>query len=533
MPEHGIELVELLDALEQPLGRGELGRLAEPRLALLTPLPLGAHQLDLNHQVLALGKELVERRVERADRHRIAVHRLEQALEVGALERQQLGERAAIGGERPGHLLLERGQLAPDRAGTGRIGGFQLGALALELVLAALGLGGGEDHRHHVGQAALLEEHVLGAAEPDPLGAERPGLGGIARDVRVRAHLEAADGVGPFHEDGELAPHLRGQRRRLAEHHLSGRAVERDPVTLLHRGVAGSEAMGPLVELKLRGAAHARLPHAARHDGGVAREPTRGGEDPLRRVHAVNVVGGGLLAHQDDLLLAPARGGRVGVEHHAPDRRSRRGREPGGDYPELGAGIEPRVEELIEGRGLHAHHRLLAGDEALVHHVHRYADGRLGGALAGAGLEQVERALLDRELEVLDVAVVPLEPGGDVAKLAVRVGHLGGQLVDRPRRAHARHHVLALRVGQELAVEDPLAGGRVARESHARPRGRPQVSEHHGLDVDGSAEIVGDLVLPPVVLGALVVPRLEHRVAGQRELLERVLRELLAGPPTH
>ena len=45
-----------------------------------------------------------------------------------------------------------------------------------------------------------------------------------------------------------------------------------------------------------------------------------------------------------------------------------------------------------------------------LHHVDRDLDRRLRGALAGAGLEQEERALLDRELEVLDVAVVLLEP---------------------------------------------------------------------------------------------------------------------------
>ena len=46
-------------------------------------------------QLVAVGQELVQRRVEQADRHRQLVHRLEQALEVGLLERQQLIERGA------------------------------------------------------------------------------------------------------------------------------------------------------------------------------------------------------------------------------------------------------------------------------------------------------------------------------------------------------------------------------------------------------------------------------------------------------
>ena len=45
---------------------------------------------DLDHQLFALRQELVERRIDRANRHRLAVHRLEHAVEVVPLQRQQL-----------------------------------------------------------------------------------------------------------------------------------------------------------------------------------------------------------------------------------------------------------------------------------------------------------------------------------------------------------------------------------------------------------------------------------------------------------
>ena len=45
----------------------------------------------------------------------------------------------------------------------------------------------------------------------------------------------------------------------------------------------------------------------------------------------------------------------------------------------------------------------------LVHHVHRDLDGGLAGALAVAGLQHVELAFLDGELEVLHVAIVLLQ----------------------------------------------------------------------------------------------------------------------------
>ena len=97
----------------------------------------------------------MQRRVEQADGDGQPVHRLEDALEVGAL---QLGQ------------LLERGAL-------------------LRVV-------GGEDEPLHDRQA-VAEEHVLGAAQPDALGAEPARDQRVLRLVGVRAHLEHPQLVGP------------------------------------------------------------------------------------------------------------------------------------------------------------------------------------------------------------------------------------------------------------------------------------------------------------------------------------------------
>ena len=48
--------------------------------------------------------------------------------------------------------------------------------------------------------AALAEEHVLGAAQPDALGAEAAGPGGVLGGVGVGAHLQAARAVGVLHQ---------------------------------------------------------------------------------------------------------------------------------------------------------------------------------------------------------------------------------------------------------------------------------------------------------------------------------------------
>ena len=83
-----------------------------------------------------------------------------------------------------------------------------------------------------------------------------------------------------------------------------------------------------------------------------------------------------------------------------------------------------------------------------------------GRPLARARLQEIELALLDGELDVLHVLVMALEAAGDGQQLVVDRGHPALEVVDVLRGADARHHVLALGVGQELGVEVPLAGAR-------------------------------------------------------------------------
>ena len=110
-----------------------------------------------HHQVFALRQELVQRRIDRPDRDRLAVHLLEHAVEVGALQRQQLFQR------RPAILLVV-----------------------------------GQDHLLDDGNAAFAEEHVLGAAQADAARAEVVGdrrLIGLSAFARMprRRYLSAQD----------------------------------------------------------------------------------------------------------------------------------------------------------------------------------------------------------------------------------------------------------------------------------------------------------------------------------------------------
>ena len=167
--------------------------------------------------------------------------------------------------------------------------------------------------------------------------------------------------------------------------------------------------------------------------------------------------------------------------------------------PARAAGIELVAQELVDVGRLDAAERLFLRDEPLVDEVGGDLDGRRRGPLRAARLEHVQLAALDRELEVLDVAVVLLELLADAHELAVDLGHLGLHLADLRRGPDAGHDVLALGVRQVLAEQDLLAGVRVAGERDARPRVVAHVAEDHGHDVDRRAQVVGDLLVVPVV----------------------------------
>ena len=258
---------------------------------------------------------------------------------------------------------------------------------------------------------------------------------------------------------------------------------------------------------------------------------TTAGEDALGGLHALDVLGGRLEAHQDDLLAAALPLLRVGGrEHDAAARGARRGREAAPDG--LGAlerhGVELRVEERVEVAGVDHEDGLLLGAHSLVHEVAGDLERGARRALAVARLEHVELLVLDRELHVLHVAVVLLERRADLLELLERLGHHLGHLRDRHRRADAGDDVLALGVHEELAHELLLAARRVAREGDARAGLVVEVAERHHLHVHGGAPAVGDVVVAAVDVRARVVPAAEHGLDGRDELFLRIVGEFLA-----
>jgi hypothetical protein len=193
-----------------------------------------------------------------------------------------------------------------------------------------------------------------------------------------------------------------------------------------------------------------------------------GRQDPRRVNEPVDVVRRRLPADEDDLLAGPAALlGRVRVEDDLPAGRARRCVQALRRNLPVGGRVEHRVQELVELLRVDPCNRLLAGDQFLLDHVDRRLHRRRRRPFRRPRLQEVQVTVLHRELDVLHVAVVLLEPVHGREQLLERLWQPLFHVRQRLRRADARDDVLALRVGQELAVQSLLAGRGIARERDA------------------------------------------------------------------
>ena len=465
-------------------------RLMQLRDAALDLLEAEAHLLrELGLLLLVVRHELVERRVKQAHGDGQAVHRGEDADEVGALERQQLRER----------LLARLGRLA-------------------------------EDHLADRSRALAAEEHVLGAAEADADRAELARAPRVLGAVGVRADLHVRVLLRPIHHLRELARDLLGHRRLDgADHDLARRAVDRQHIVAAEGAALHMELAGLVIDRELARADDAALAPTDRDDGRVAGLAAGRGEDADRAVHAGDILWARFLADEQHLLaLVGALDGLCRGERELAGRSA--GRRADAARDGLGALLvirrEERQQELREVTGGNALDRGLLVDQLLLHHLNRDADGGLRGALASAGLQHEELSVLDGELDVLHVLVVLLELRAHLHEMRVRLREARLHHGDRLGRADARDDILALRVHEELAVEDILAGRVVARERDARARGLAHVSVGHRLDIDRGAVEAPDLLDAAVLDRAVAVPRAEHGLDRVLELQQRILREI-------
>ena len=282
------------------------------------------------------------------------------------------------------------------------------------------------------------------------------------------------------------------------------------------------------VNVEALDAADAGRTHTASDNGGMARLAAMARQDTLGGDHSLKVVGVGLPADQNDLMaLGRTRDGVIAREHDLAHGGTGAGVKAACERLVLLGGVELRVQELVELRGIDAAHGLLTGDEALLDHLDSDAQSGGCGTLAHTGLEHPELTLLDGELDVAHVAVVILKRQEDTLKLfTCGLEARGGLEVGNGLGvADAGNDVLALGVDQKVTVELLGAVGRITRKGDARRRGLALVAKGHSLDVDGGAKVVGNAVLLAVDAGALVHPAAKDGLNGKAQLKLRIVRE--------
>ena len=253
----------------------------------------------------------------------------------------------------------------------------------------------------------------------------------------------------------------------------------------------------------------------------------------------MHVFGAGLVTDQDDLFASLVGiDGIIGGEVDAAHSGARRCRKALGQHLALAG--ELGVQHLVEVFGGDAHERLVLGDlptrRALARalgHLDCHAQRSSAGALTHAGLQHPELALIDGELGVAHVLVVPLEPVEDGEQFFVNDREVLGHRIEVFGVADTGNHVFALGVDEEVAVRLVVAGSCVTGEAHAGAAVVVAVAEHHHLHVHRGAQFVADLLAHAVSDGARTVPALEHGFDRAAQLRRGVLREGLLGDLLH
>ena len=383
MSEHRIELMECLNTRRDFLN-GD------------------AHLLrELSLRLRLMRHEFVERRIEETDRCRQTVEGLEDAGEVFALIRQQLGEC-----------------------------GFPVSQVV------------GENHLTNGVDAVSFEEHVLRAGQADALRTERDGVFGLLGIVGVGPNLHAGGFRAPVHQLLETLEFLRRSGRIVTMQHAGddfGRsgfeftgvndaagAINGEEVALLESLAADGYGLLIIVDLQGSGSADADLAHLAGNECGVGRHPTASGQDAVRSDHAAKIFRTGLVADEKNLLASLFGDDcTIRIEVDLAGGSTWTSRKAGGDGLCLLhiREVEDGSEKLVELVGRIAHHGGLPVDELFLDHVHGELERGGSSALAVASLQHEQLAFLNGELNVLHILEVLFKSLTNLHQFGIRLRH--------------------------------------------------------------------------------------------------------------
>ena len=254
---------------------------------------------------------------------------------------------------------------------------------------------------------------------------------------------------------------------------------------------------------------------AAGDDGGVAGQAAAAGEHAGRLRHAG--TSSGEVSARTRSTARPVGGQPDGVGGGGDDlagRQAGEAGEPAGEGGEVAGAARRdrrRVGEVAAAPARTACSRVSgkSGSSAMSTAMRSAACGL---RLPGAHLQHPERALLDGELDVAHVGVVPLEGVGVPPRSAATAGARSsstaiGSVWWVPATTSSPW---APNITSPKRRGAPVDGLRV--NSDAGAGAVAAVAEDHRLHRHGGAQVVGDALDGPVGLRALAVPGAEHRL---------------------
>ena len=387
----------------------------------------------------------MERRVQKTNGYREAVHSPEYCLEVASLHREYLSERVLS--------LLSRLRYY---------------------------------HLADSGYSILCKEHVLGTAEAYALRAELLSLLSVARRIGVRSYLHRSYLVYPAHKRAEVAGHFSRFGLYLAEVNVTRRTVYRNIIALLYNRIAYAEASVIVIYFYISAARYAARAHTARDDRRVRGHTASCCENAFSGLHTLDILGRGLETNEHGLLAVfssgyAVLGGEVYLTASGAGRRCETLREyfcvlKRGSY-------ERRVEQRIELLGIDLHYSLFLGYHTFGNQINRDLYSGRGRSLTVTRLEHIEFTVFDGILHILHIFIVLFKLISNIYELSVNLGHIFLELSYRLRRSYARDDVLALRVYKVFAEQLLLARSRIASERDARAGRVAHVTEYHSLYV--------------------------------------------------
>ena len=194
---------------------------------------------------------------------------------------------------------------------------------------------------------------MLGAAEPDPLGAELACLRRVGRGVGVRVH-QTPDAVRPAEDRREVVVQPSGYERDGAEHDAARAAVDRDQLAFGERVAAIVATLRSMSIVSAEQPATHGLPIPRATRAAWEAMPPWAVRIPFAAIRPW--MSSGLVSQRTRMTSSPAGAllRRVGVEDGPAGRRPGRGGEaPGGDVVGR-ARVDHRVQEVVDLRGVDA-----------------------------------------------------------------------------------------------------------------------------------------------------------------------------------